>query len=117
MDFTTQYLTWENYKELGGTLPESAFKLLEFEARKKVDRETMGRLINLTSQVDEVKLCINKLIGVKNENKSTIKSESVDGYSVTRMDKKDLEKVVNSIIEECLSDCRLEDGTPYLYRG
>ncbi len=117
MEFENQYLIYDEYQELGGTLSESAFKLLEFEARKEVDRLTFGRLISLPTQIEEVKLCVFKLIGVINENKSTIKNESVDGYSITLMDKKDLESVLNGLIEKYLSECVLDDGTPYLYRG
>jgi hypothetical protein len=117
MEFNNQYLTHAEYKALGGKLSESAFDLLEFEARKEVDRLTFGRLISLPTQIEEVKLCVFKLIGVINENKSTIKSESVDGYNITMLDKKELEKVITRTIESYLSECYLEDGTPYLYRG
>lgn len=117
MEFKNQYLTFSEYQQLGGTLSESAFKLLEFESRKEVDRLTFGRLISLPTQIEEVKLCVFKLIGVINENKSTIKSESIDGYSITLMDKKDLKIVLNDLIDKYLSECLLDDGTPYLYRG
>lgn len=117
MEFNNQYLTYREYMSLGGTLSHSAFNLLEYEARKKIDKETFGRLIDLTTQVQEVKLCVNQLVGVLNENRGTIKSVSVDGYSITRIDGKDLEKVYSNIVREYLSECKLADGTPYLYRG
>lgn len=115
--FEKQYLTEEEYTELGGSLTGNAFNLLEYEARKKVDELTFGRLKALTSQLDEVKLCVFKLIGILNENKSSIKSESVDGYSITILDKKELEKLLNSTVIGYLSECKLEDGIPYLYCG
>jgi len=117
MEFGKQYLTITEYKILGGTLSKDAFNLLEFEARKKIDKETFGRLIKISEQVNDVKLCMFKLIGVLNENKSTIISEGIDGCNITRLEKKELETVKNTIIREYLSECKLDDGTPYLYRG
>lgn len=117
MDFTKQYLTHSEYTQLGGTLPESAFNLLEHKARKKIDKRTYGRLINLDTQIQDVKLCVFDLIPILNENNSTILSESVDGYAITLMDKKELNKAIKNVIEEYLSECKLEDGTPYLYCG
>lgn len=117
MEFENQYLTFEEYKGLGGTLEKSAFNLLEYEVRKLVDKYTLGRLIPLTTQKEETKLCVLKLIGMIKENNTTVLSESVDGYSITLMDKKEFKTLVNSTIESYLSECRLDDGTPYLYRG
>lgn len=117
MEFKNQYLTFEKYQELGGTLKESAFNLLELEARKLVDKYTYGRLISLPTQKEETKICVLKLIGMINENNSTVLSESVDGYSITIMDKKELEKAYKGTITGCLSESKLDDGTPYLYAG
>lgn len=115
--FENQYLTFQEYSEMGGTLIESAFNLLEYKARKKIDEETNGRLVDLETQIDDVKLCIYELIGVYNENNTTIKSESVDGYSITLLSDKDLKTSLKTIINTYLSNATLEDGTPYLYRG
>ena len=46
MEFEGQYLTYEDYKGLGGTLDLMPFNLLEFEARKKIDINTKNRLKN-----------------------------------------------------------------------
>lgn len=118
--FENQYLTYDEYHtDLKGSLTEDAFNLLEFEARAKIDDMTSGRLKDLDTQIDEVKLCIFKLISVLNENNTSIKSESVDGYSITLMDTKTLEKAKETIIREYLSTSNLNDdyNTPYLYRG
>lgn len=111
------YLTYEEYEELGGTLTKTAFKPLEFESRKKIDVLTFGRLIGLEEQREEVKMCIFKLVGIINDNNALLKSESVDGYSVTYLEQEELQQTQNKIIEEYLSECYLDDGTPYLYRG
>lgn len=115
--FDGQYLSYIEYTALGGLLTESAFKLLEYEARKKVNKYTSGRLVELTEQKDDVKLCINKLIGVLNTNNTTIKGESVDGYSYTMMSKKELESAIYSIIKDYLAEDETKGGIPYLYVG
>ena len=43
MEISGQYLTYVEYKALGGTLTETPFKILEFEARQNVDKYTFGR--------------------------------------------------------------------------
>jgi hypothetical protein len=128
MEFSNRYLTYDEYQELGGTLDEAPFNLLEFEAQKNIDKYTFGRLKNLNEQINEVKLCILKLIQLintystyENQNKS-ISSENTDGYSVsynqaTENVSKAKINEIKDIIKTYLSECRLEDGTPYLYVG
>ena len=86
MEFEGQYLTYEDYKGLGGTLDLMPFNLLEFEARKKIDINTKNRLKSEKTIPNEVKLCIYKLINTietyVNEKNRNIQSESVGEYSV-----------------------------------
>lgn len=123
MEFSNQYLTYEEYTKLGGTLEEMPFNILEFRARKQIDNATFNRLVDLKSQVQEVKMCIYDLINTINEYNSTenlIKSsESIDGYSVTykSVDTKEQNKIYGNIIREYLGESKLDDGTPYLYCG
>ena len=128
MEFSGQYLTYIEYTALGGTLTETPFNLLEFEARQNVDKYTFGRLKELEAQNQEVKLCIFKLIGMidsyskqESQNKG-VASENTDGYSVsyvvpntTITEAKNSE--IKGIVREYLVDCKLEDGTPYMYCG
>ena len=128
MEFENQYLTYDEYRELGGTLKKTPFNILELEARKNIDRYTFGRLIKLESQINEVKICTFKLIELlntyssyENQNKG-ISSENTDGYSIsynvtTESVSKAKENDVKGIIKADLSECYLEDGTPYLYCG
>ena len=122
MEFKGQYLTYEEYKSLGGLLDLTPFNLLEFEARKEIDKYTFNRLVNLETQNQDVKLCIYALIEQINSNKANLKgvsSESTDGYSIsyTSQNNAKKKKKTQNIINTYLSDCFLEDGTPYLYRG
>ena len=128
MELSGQYLTYLEYKALGGTLAETPFNLLEFEARQNVDKYTFGRLKELQTQSQEVKLCIFKLIGMidsynkqETQNKG-IASENTDGYSVSYLapnttitEAKSSE--IKGIVKEYLVDCKLEDDTPYMYCG
>lgn len=127
MEFEGQYLTYSEYTGLGGTLAQTPFNLLEFEARKLVDLYTFGRLINLETQEEETKLCVYNLISSLENYESTNKlgnvtSENIDGYSVSYsgISKDYIEAKSDEhkrIIKSYLGNCKLEDGTPYLYRG
>lgn len=87
MEFEGQYLTFEEYEELGGTLTKTPFNLLEFEARKQVDLRTQNRLKACETIPEEVKLCVYHLIDFiilcQNENSNNIASETVGSYSVS----------------------------------
>ncbi len=95
-----QYLTYTEYQELGGTLEETPFNILEFEARKRIDIRTQNRLKDIDSEdiPQEVKLCIYNLIGkiqlYQNDTNRSIGSESVGSYSVDYVD--DIQKIINN---------------------
>ena len=128
MEFEGQYLTYNDYVELGGTLAEMPFNILEFEARQYIDKYTYGRLKELPSQIDEVKMCDYKLISMLDGYKSleegnrSIASESIDGYSysmatVDTNTSSAKNNMVRDIVRTYLIDCKFDDGTPYMYRG
>ena len=90
MEFNNQYLTYEEYKSLGGTLGEMPFNILELKARQIINERTQNRLKNIEEMPQEVKICVYDLINTMNKynlsNNSTssnISSENTDGYSVT----------------------------------
>lgn len=128
MEFERQYLTYAEYKALGGDLDIMPFNLLEFEARQNIDKYTFGRLKDLETQSQDVKLCVYRLMGMidsynkqETQNKG-VSSENIDGYSVSYIspatnitDAKNSE--IKGIVKEYLIECKLEDGTPYLYCG
>lgn len=107
--FEGQYLTYREYQELGGTLNETPFNLLEFEARKKVDERTLKRLdgIDTESIPDEVKICVFKLINRIFEYSKTIvetsnnvASENTDGYSVSYLTPDKITEIIESKNDE-----------------
>ena len=110
MTFEGQYLTYAEYQALGGSaIGEMPFNLLEFEARRKIDKKTFNRLKNIEDIPQEVKLCeynlinsINKYANTNNsvEINGNIKSENTDGYSVSYLSAGEISEVVKSKSEE-----------------
>ncbi len=128
MEFENQYLTYQEYQELGGTLEEAPFNILEFQAQKIVDKYTTGKLMKLETQTNDVKLCILHLILIidgyskAESNKKGISSESTDGYSVSYSS--DIEGIIKgkkvelkNVVLTDLAECKLDNGIPYLYVG
>lgn len=127
MEFKGQYLTYQEYLALGGTLDEMPFNLLEFNARKKIDERTFGRLIDKGQEYKEVKLCIYNMIITLNSYSSydtqnkAISSESTDGYSIsygtpqkstTEAKNSELEDVIDTYLSNLIVD-----DVSVLYRG
>lgn len=132
MDFSGQYLTYEEYKGLGGTLSEMPFNLLEFETRKRIDNRTQNRIKNMSSKPEEVKLCVNAMINTleqyvidnsKGINKN-VASESIDGYSVSYITGSQVQEAIVSkkseledIMQTYLGNVRTSENIPVLYLG
>ena len=127
MEFEGQYLTYQEYLALGGTLDEMPFNLLEFNARKKIDERTFGRLIDKGQEYKEVKLCVYNMITTLNSYSSyntqnkAVSSESTDGYSISYgTPQKSTTEAKNSELEDIidiyLSNLIIDD-VPVLYRG
>ena len=132
MEFSGQYLTYEEYNLLGGTLSEMPFNILEFEARKKIDNRTQNRINNMKDKPQEVKLCVNAMINTlvqyvvdssKGINKN-VASENIDGYSVSYITGSQVQDAIKSkkseledIMQTYLGDIRTRDNIPVLYLG
>ena len=127
MEFNNQYLTYEEYKSLGGTLGEMPFNILELKARQVINERTQNRLKNIKEIPQEVKICVYDLINTMNKynnsNNSTssnISSENTDGYSVTYKSGTELteeqKKQYDDVMETDLYGV-IVDNTPILYLG
>ena len=107
MEFKGQYLTYQEYLTLGGTLDEMPFNLLEYNARKEIDSRTQKRFIGIGNEYEEVKLCVYNLIPVIQsydtmQNK-TISSENIDGYSISYgTPQKSFTEVKNSELDDVI---------------
>ena len=113
MELSGKYLTYNEYRTFGGTLDETPFNLLEYEARKEIDKETLGRLIKLKEQSQDTKMCMFQLINLYiSINNGVEISGNVINYN-----REQIASSISAIIMKYLINSRLEDGTPYLYRG
>ena len=65
-----EYLTYDEYTEMGGTLDETLFNSLAFDAQSYIDWITFNRLWKESWRTEEimerVKLCMYHLIGLLN---------------------------------------------------
>ena len=99
MSFEGQYLSYNEYQSLGGTLEETPFNIAEFYSRKEIDLRTQNRLNGVEEIPDEVKLCDFNLINLLSKyqslnNNRNISSETVGDYSVTYID--DYKKIISN---------------------
>lgn len=106
MDFTNQYLTYEEYMVLGGTLEEVPFNELEYECRRIIDSRTQNRLINADEIPQEVKMLENKMINTLqgyyvslNKAQSGVASENTDGYSVSYISSNQISQLIEGKID------------------
>lgn len=105
------YLTYDEYVKMGGGLEQSAFNIYEFEAAKKIEAATFGRI---KEPSEAVKRCTFRLTELAAES-AEAGSFSHDGLSVT-INKDELDKKADEIIYNYLIN-ETADGVPLLYRG
>lgn len=133
------YLTYDEYSDFGGTLDETAFEELEFEARVQIDYWTFNRLVNDTEFSEAVKRCMYKLINLIHDQQTAfavsvpssdgssvtagIVSQSNDGVSVsyntlTASEVVDtISDTIQTMINQYLGNVRNSLGQRVLYRG
>lgn len=120
------YLTYDEYKQLGGTLAQVDFVLAEFKARKRVDGQTLSRVQNMQTVPQAVKMCCIAIIAVESKAgfetqavTPTVASFNTDGYSQTfsRISAEETETGLNNIVRTYLQGEFDDNGTPLLYRG
>jgi hypothetical protein len=112
-DEEKQYLSYDEYLDLGGQLDETPFDLLEYEARRKIDARTQNRLRDMSNEEipQEVKMCVYNMINLmmtyteslSNVNKG-IASENIDGYSVNYINTSQLSQILKAKSQD-LDDC------------
>lgn len=125
MEFKEQYLTYDEYKSLGGTLGKMPFNLLELKARQIVNERTQNRLKDADYIPQEVKVCLYHIINLletfSTSTKNTaVSSENTDGYSVSYKSGIDLTKEQKAQCEDTmLTDLYgvIVDNESILYLG
>ena len=106
MEFTNQYLSYEEYMELGGTLDEVPFNELEYECKRIIDSRTQNRLKNTDEIPQEVKLLINKMIQTLQgyyislqKAQSGVASVNTDGYSESYISSNQISQLIEGKID------------------
>lgn len=123
-----KYLTYEEYQEYGGDLPETDFDLFEFRARKRIDYWTDCRVQQMAEVPDAVKMCMMQIIQYERKygaeaqmDNPLIASFNTDGYSesygsITEQAGLALSNLYGTV-KQLLYGENDDEGTPLLYRG
>ena len=121
-----QYLTYEEYERIGGTLDSAAFTRNIDRACGVIDMHTFSRLQRVKVVSDRVKACLRDLVeyianGVSNGKVVTSKSQSAGGVSesesyATKTTDETNEELLG-ILYDYLATEKDDCGTPLLYRG
>jgi len=77
------YLTYDEYKNMGGTLNETAFTDFEFEAEAIIDWYTFNRLQMDTVYPAKLKQCMYKLINMAQERQAAMSAGEGSGEMAT----------------------------------
>ena len=121
-----QYLTYEEYLEIGGTLDLTAFNRNIDRACSFVDSHTFGRLRGVSVVSTKVKACARDLVEYLADNASngktiTSKSQSAGGVSESESyetkETDELNAEMLNIVYDYLSTETDDHGTPLMYRG
>jgi hypothetical protein len=75
------YISYEDYKELGGTLSEDAFTILERKAQRTLDTITFDRIKHLTVIPDVVREVLVEFIERMGQRDTSGDSGQVSQYS------------------------------------
>ena len=121
------YLTYSEYTEYGGSASKTDFTMLEFKARKRIDRLTASRVEKMKTVPKAVKLCVTSLIEIDRKagveaqvNNPVVTSFNTDGYSESygkALSVADAEKSMSATIKSMLWGETDDNGVPLLYRG
>lgn len=113
------YLTYEEYQLYGGRLDKAAFNVFAFEACKRLDAETHGRIAEAT---ETIKRCASRLTDLLQQSSigdARVNSWSNDGVSESLKDVSpaDYESQICRVIHDYLINETDACGVPLLYLG
>ena len=120
------YLTYEQYKEIGGALDLTAFNRFESRACGIIDNATHNRIEGMTEVPQRVKALCRDLVEYLARNDTTevavtSRSQSAGGvsesesYATKTAD--DVYGDIQNMIYDYLLNVTDDNGTPLLYRG
>jgi hypothetical protein len=121
-----QYLTYEEYQEIGGTLDLTAFNRNIDRACGFIDANTQNRLCGVLEASQRVKACVRDLVeylasNIANGKTVTSKSQSAgnvsESESYATKTTEDIGGEMGDILRDYLASETDDCGTPLLYRG
>ena len=123
-----QYMTFEQYIALGGTLPLMEFTLAEVKARARIDAMTQGRVANMAEVPLQVQVAMMEIMTVDGAFSAAAQaaapvaaSFTTDGYSETYGSAESrtaaIERQLTTSIETLLNGITDDDGVPLLFAG
>ena len=121
-----EYLTYDDYKKIGGVLESTAFNRYSVRAFTRIDQETHNRLSQMEIIPNAVKHLCRDLIEYMSNNLSQDKaltsvSQSQGGASESEsyVNKtiNDIDNDISNLIYDYLASITNDNGTPLLYRG
>lgn len=122
----TEYLTYEDYKKIGGVLESTAFDRYSARAFSRIDQETQNRISKMSIVPVAVKHLCRDLIEYMHNNLSQDKalssvSQSQGGASESESyvnkTADDMDNDISNLIYDYLASVTDDNGTPLLYRG
>lgn len=120
------YLTYDEYKDMGGKLEETAFLRNIHRVCGIIDNATFNRVKNMTIISQTVKfLCCDLVdfLSINSATEKTITSKSQTALSVSESEnyavksKEEQAQDIDNMICDYLLSVTDDNGTPLLYRG
>ena len=121
-----QYLTYEEYLQIGGICDSTAFDRNITKATAIIDTETHKRIWNMETVPQEVKALCRDLVELYARNNTSDKvvtshsqsagavSESVSYATVSQ---EEVKEMADNLVYDYLMSVDDDNGTPLLYRG
>ena len=121
-----QYLTYEEYTEIGGDLDSTAFKRNIDRACKVIDNHTFSRIEKMESVPTEAKTLCRELVEyfagnfgsskqISNHSQSAGGVSESESYVIRSTEERAGE--ISDIVKDYLLSVNDDFGTPLLYRG
>lgn len=116
------YLSYDKYREWGGTLEETAFSRFAFGAEQTVRRATFGRVDRMREIPESVKRLVFELVGMAEQaaqENANVTSEKVGEWSKSYEveTEADRQAKTNTLIRSYLTAESDDNGVPLLYLG
>ncbi len=115
------YLTYAEYTSMGGSLAQTAFTNLAYEAGRHIDRLTHERVVDETPVRDAVKMLAFRIVEFLRTTSeamtSGVKSASNGDVSASYYTPKEIRGQIASFAADYLAGEVTDDGTLLMYAG